>query len=426
MMSARAALLASPLAAASVALGTAAPPASSTAPPPKSPVAGGAGAGVAASVDRGVPNSIHDGGPGARIVANSDGPGGSGGSGGGGGGSGGGGSTTPSVTPRALVSGTPSGSMAARGAALAAASAAGSTVSGVPARGSGSSAGAPFSSLAADLGTTGVRGGGSSSHGRGPSVGPAKTPESMAEIARRARPPPGQAPVSHHHPVVGTSGSLGPNPMLAGVVPPRTPMPSSSSLGVLRGSSTTRPLASTATPHAPRAGKGSGPAGSGSGSGTFFLNRAPVALDSATGKQLLERKSIHADAAEERRDEVVATILGRLEQEERMEEAVKQLHSIKTKVYVCELCKYRLEKRRPICTEANHVVTMIETEKYFWQCTSCHSKQTIIGHARKPYNCCNSCGNSSWVESTPYNVHHRKDEDEFVAVQPEIKSLRYG
>jgi hypothetical protein len=62
-----------------------------------------------------------------------------------------------------------------------------------------------------------------------------------------------------------------------------------------------------------------------------------VALDSATGKQLLERKSIHADAAEERRDEVVATILGRLEQEERMEEAVKQLHSIKTKVYVCEL-----------------------------------------------------------------------------------------
>jgi hypothetical protein len=77
----------------------------------------------------------------------------------------------------------------------------------------------------------------------------------------------------------------------------------------------------------------------GTGARAFFLNRPRVSLESSTGKELLERKSIHADAAEERKEDVVASILGRLEQEEKMEEAVKQLHSLKVKVYVCEMVR---------------------------------------------------------------------------------------
>ena len=40
-------------------------------------------------------------------------------------------------------------------------------------------------------------------------------------------------------------------------------------------------------------------------------------------------------------------------------------------------CKYRAERRRPICVEASHDVTMEEVDKYFWECTSCRTKYDL-------------------------------------------------
>ncbi len=121
---------------------------------------------------------------------------------------------------------------------------------------------------------------------------------------------------------------------------------------------TTTPTA--AVVRAMPAGGGAGAAKRGGASGSrskpaagraSFLGRPLVDLDSPQGRMLLGQRSINADAVVERREEQLATALDALEREEKLEQAVKLLHKISVKVFVCNQVRVRVR----VCVRARFV-----------------------------------------------------------------------
>jgi hypothetical protein len=49
----------------------------------------------------------------------------------------------------------------------------------------------------------------------------------------------------------------------------------------------------------------------------------------------------------------------------------------------------------------------------------------VLGNARVPFESCKKCSRVNWVASGPYRTTNPDDvTDKFVAIQPEIRSLR--
>lgn len=140
-----------------------------------------------------------------------------------------------------------------------------------------------------------------------------------------------------------------------------------------------------------------------------------------TKQEVLKKQSVYAE--KELKDKLYI-LQERQAQQERREEARREMMSMEVKCFWCANCKQFVENGlgRSYCEDHGHFLERRTATKRMFECMTCHTRKGFIDVERPISKCC--CGGCIWNPCTFYEEKPIKDQE--LVITPKSDHVLYG
>jgi hypothetical protein len=112
-------------------------------------------------------------------------------------------------------------------------------------------------------------------------------------------------------------------------------------------------------------------------------------------EELLNRKSTHADEAENEQHEELKKRMSMLEKKEFVANKENSVTFVKVTAFYCMTCNQTTEDAPSVCRSKGHMVQMTKACKRYFECKVCSTRTHTMGDIL-PKRSCTKCGQVTW------------------------------